>query len=186
MKIAVYCSSRWGLDPQFEEMAGAVGHWIGSHGHTLVFGGCRAGLMHTLAQSCHEAGGTVVGVITEGFLHRLDNDNVDQVVVTRDLGERKAVMIERSDVFVALPGGLGTIDEIFSTLSQIHVNKGDTRGMIIANVNGTFDHVTALLRSCANSPFADVTMLTHCTEARNTTQLLELLNTIEKQKENEK
>ena len=86
MKLAVYCSSRQGLEQEYFDLAAALGRWIGSQGHTLVYGGVNAGLMHAVAQACHDAGGHIVGVNVETFRHRTD-PLVDEVVYTADLGE---------------------------------------------------------------------------------------------------
>ncbi len=153
MKIAVYCSSREGLAPQYVESAQALGAWIGEHGHTLVYGGVKSGLMHTVAQATHDAGGTVVGVVPERFTHRTD-PVVDQVIGCHDLGDRKTIMMDHADAFVVLPGGLGTIDEWISTLSQLIVNDGDQRSIVVVNTGGLYDHQLAQLTATAHSPFA--------------------------------
>ena len=72
MNIVVYCSSREGLSPEYVQMAEALGHWIGEHHHSLVYGGVNAGLMHTVAQATANAGGKVIGIVPESFAHRVD------------------------------------------------------------------------------------------------------------------
>lgn len=153
MNIAVYCSSRAGLPQQYEDVARAAGRWIGEQGHTLVYGGVNAGLMHTVAQACHDAGGRIVGVVPDKFAARTDSI-VDEVISTHDLADRKDVMTRMSDLFVVLPGGIGTIDEWISTLSQIMVNEGDSRGIVAVNIDHLFDHQVEALKVIAHSPFA--------------------------------
>lgn len=152
MKVAVYCSSREGLDAEYIELAQALGQWIGGHGHTLVYGGVNAGLMHEVAQACHDARGSITGVSIEAFKHRTD-PLVDEIVYTANLGERKAKMYQLADAFVVLPGGLGTADEWIATLSQLVVD-GDNRPIIVANLHGMYDSLLRYLDEMAHSPFA--------------------------------
>jgi hypothetical protein len=153
MKIAVYCSSREDLEEKFVQPAIALGRWIGEHGHTLVYGGVKSGLMHTVAQATHDAGGKVLGVVPDRFKHRTDAV-VDQVVNCQDLGDRKTIMIDNAQLFVVLPGGLGTLDEWLSTLSQIIVNNNDTRDIIVVNIDNLYSAQLKQLEETAQSPFA--------------------------------
>ena len=116
MKIVVYCSSQAGLEEKYQQLARDLGTWIGQNGHSLLYGGSNAGLMHITAAATHEAGGHVIGVIPEMFRHRID-PVCDEVVYTANLGDRKQYMIEHGDVFVVMPGGIGTLDEWMSTLA---------------------------------------------------------------------
>lgn len=152
MKFAVYCSSRQRLDQEYIQLAQALGQWIGMHGHTLVYGGVNAGLMHEVAQACHDAGGHVTGVNIEAFKHRTD-PLVDEVIYTANLGERKACMYQLADAFIVLPGGLGTADEWIATLSQLVVD-GDDRHIVVANLHGMYDSLLRYLDEMAHSPFA--------------------------------
>lgn len=154
MNIAVYSSSQAGLPEPYEEVARATGKWIGEHGHTLVYGGVNAGLMHTVAQATHDAGGRVTGVIPERFAHRAD-PVVDTVIATTDLSDRKMRMMDLADVFVVLPGGIGTIDEWISTLSQIIVNgDDDKRGIVAVNIDHIFNFQLAELKAMSQSALA--------------------------------
>ena len=153
MKIAVYCSSRRALDQECYELAQELGQWLGAQGHTLVYGGVNAGLMHAVAQACHDAGGHIVGVNIEAFKHRTD-PLVDEVIYTADLGERKARMYDLADAFVVLPGGLGTVDEWIATLSQLVVNGDERRKVFVLNWRGMYDSLLHYLDEMARSPFA--------------------------------
>lgn len=153
MNIAVYCASREDLGEIYEAPAKALGKWMGENGHTLVYGGVKAGLMHTVAQSAHDAGAHIVGVVPMRFLARTDAV-VDEVIECADLGDRKVIMMDRSDAFVVLPGGLGTLDEWLSTLSQIIVNVDDHRPIFVVNTEGMYTHQLEQLRDTARSPFA--------------------------------
>ncbi len=152
MNIAVYCSSRKGLPAEVEATAVALGEWLGAHGHTLVYGGVNAGLMHTIAQSAHDHGSHVVGVVPECFKNNVD-EVVDEAVTTRDLNDRKAEMYRRSDAFVVLPGGIGTIDEWIATLSQITVD-GSPRRIVVMNLHGPYHHIGAQLKATDASIYA--------------------------------
>lgn len=141
-KIAVYCSSAPDLPADLSATAEALGRLIADLGCTLVYGGVNAGLMHTVAKGVHDAGGEIVGVIPEFFMHRAD-PLCTSVIPTADLNTRKARMIADADIFVVLPGGLGTIDEWISTASQIMASRvcddSFRRHIIVYNRQGMFD-----------------------------------------------
>lgn len=178
MNIAVYCSSRQGLSADIEATAIALGQWIGQNGHTLVYGGVNAGLMHTVAQASHDNGAHVVGVVPEYFMHRLD-EVVDEVIETRDLNDRKDEMYRRSDAFVVLPGGIGTIDEWIATLSQITVD-GSSRRIVVMNLDGMYDRMIEQLQVTEESPFARVKGMVDISIIASTIdEMIESLETIE-------
>ena len=153
MKIVVYCSSQEGLDEKYRMLARDLGTWIGEHGHTLVYGGSNAGLMHITAAAVHEVGGHIVGVIPEMFKHRID-PVCDEVVYTANLGDRKQYMIEHGDVFVVMPGGIGTLDEWMSTLAVMTIGNDDARPIIVANLDGLYDATVQQLADMTRTPFA--------------------------------
>lgn len=157
MKIAVYCSSREDLGPDVTGAAEMVGSAIGRCGATLVYGGVNAGLMHTVAGAASRVGARVLGVVPEVFRHRAD-PVCDEVVFTSDLNERKGVMIRQADIFIVLPGGLGTIDEWLSTLSDImvreRVDRDADRPILVLNLNGMYDGMVRQLCETAGSVFA--------------------------------
>ncbi|MHA7601898.1 LOG family protein [Alicycliphilus sp. T452] len=112
--ICVYLGSRPGDNPLFTEAAVAVGRWIGQHGGQLVYGGGRSGLMGTVAEATRMAGGRVVGIIPQALVDKeLANHLCDELHIVTSMHERKAMMAERSDAFLALPGGIGTLEELF-------------------------------------------------------------------------
>ena len=176
MKIVVYCSSQEGLEKKYQQLARDLGTWIGQHGHTLVYGGSNAGLMHITAAAVHEAGGHIVGVIPEMFRHRID-PLCDEVVYTANLGDRKQYMIEHGDVFVIQPGGIGTIDEWMSTLAVVTI-ADDTRPIIVANIDGMYDATIQQLESLTRTPFARGKNLSCTQAATSTDQLLQILNEV--------
>lgn len=175
MNIVVYCSSCDTLPDQYLQIAAAVGQWIGRHGHTLVYGGVKAGLMHVTAVATHQAGGRCVGVIPEMFRHRLDT-LCDEVILTTDLADRKQRMIGMGDVFVVLPGGIGTLDEWVSTLTVLCVGDDDPRPIIVADLDGMFEPTVRQLADLEKTPFARGKHLSRTLVATTAAQLLATLD----------
>ena len=137
--LAVYCGSRTGDDPRFVAAARLVGHWIGSHGGQLVYGGGRSGMMGTVADATQAAGGRVVGVIPESLVAKEHaRQTCDELHVVQTMHERKALMANRSDAFVALPGGIGTFEELFEvwTWRQLGYHQ---KPIGLLNVAGYYD-----------------------------------------------
>ena len=151
--ICVYCGSRPGTQPAFAYAAGEVGRWIGAHGGQLVYGGGKNGLMGIVAQATLEAGGTVVGVIPQGMVEReWANTDCTELIVTDTMHQRKAIMAERADAFVALPGGIGTLEEFFEiwTLKQLgYIDKP----IGLLSVNGYYDKLAEFMQSGAEEGF---------------------------------
>ena len=143
MNITVYMGSNPGKNPAYREAAKELGRFIGENGHTLVYGGSDAGLMGVVADNVLETGGMVIGVFPRTLkgiesLH----PRLDKLLETADLRERRAKMIALGDVFVALPGGPGTIEEISEIMSLARINH--LKGLCaILNVEGYFDHFKA-------------------------------------------
>ena len=112
--ICVYCGSKAGADPAYAALATEVGQWIGRHGGQLVYGGGRNGLMGIVADSTRAAGGRVVGVIPTALVEReWAHEGCDELHVVDTMHVRKRIMMERADAFLALPGGIGTFEELF-------------------------------------------------------------------------
>lgn len=152
MNVTVYCSSQVDLPPLCEEAALAAAQVIGEHHCNLVYGGVNAGLMHVVAYEASQHGSHIIGIVPETFKQRLDA-LVDESVLTCDLNGRKSELISRGDLFVVLPGGIGTLDEWMSTLSTIKINSNDNRQIIVANMNGIFNSTIDQLNQIADSPF---------------------------------
>jgi uncharacterized protein (TIGR00730 family) len=168
--LCVYCGSRTGEQPAFAYAAGEVGRWIGSHGGQLVYGGGKNGLMGIVAHATLEAGGTVVGIIPKGMVEReWSNPDCTELHIVDTMHERKAMMAERSDAFIALPGGIGTFEEFFEiwTLKQLgYLDKP----VGLLNLNGYYDKLTEFLQSTVNEGFVgdwQMEMLTVESEAES-------------------
>ena len=177
MKIVVYCSSQEGLEEKYRLLARDLGTWIGQQGHTLLYGGSNAGLMHITAAAVHEACGHIVGVIPEMFRHRID-PVCDEVVYTANLGDRKQYMIEHGDVFVVMPGGIGTLDEWMSTLAVMTIGNDDPSPVIVANIDGLYDATIQQLADMTRTPFARGKNLARTLAAANATDLINILSTL--------
>ena len=166
MNIVVYCSSSNNLDKRIIEIAEATGSTIGKTGCNLLYGGVDAGLMHTTAAAASAAGAKIIGVVPERFKHRAD-------ALCNDL---RLCMIEHGDIFVVLPGGIGTLDELLSTLSIMKVNNDHRCRIIVANIDGCFDGILAQLAATAASPFTTGTDFSDAyTVATSKQQLIETL-----------
>ena len=151
--VCVYCGSRAGVDAAYAEAARATGQWIGSHGGQLVYGGGRNGLMGIVAQATQEAGGRVVGIIPKALVDKEQaNRHCDELHVVDTMHERKAMMAERSDAFVALPRGIGTFEELFEVWTWRQLGYHD-KPIGLLNVAGYYDALDGFLQSCVRSGF---------------------------------
>ena len=144
MSICVFCSAN-DVAPQYVAAAEKLGRWLGREGHTLVYGGANLGLMEAVARAAHEAGATVVGVVP-AILEKTGraSDHIDVRVLCDSLDDRKAIMVERSDLFVALPGGVGTLDEIFTVVAAASIGYHHKR-VVLLNIDGFWDSLLAML-----------------------------------------
>jgi hypothetical protein len=152
--ICVYCSSSSAVDPIYVEAARALGQGLAERGRTLVYGGASVGLMGAVAEACHAAGGRVIGVIPRPMQDtRYVFEAADEIVVTADMRERKAVMAERSSGFVALPGGFGTLEEVLEvlTLKQLKLH---TNPIAFINIEGFWEPLIALFEHLYARRFA--------------------------------
>ena len=152
--ICVFCGSRPGADSAFVQSGDAMGRAIAARGLTLVYGGARIGVMGAVANGALAAGGRVVGVIPKSLVSReVAHDGLAELFLTDTMHDRKDRMILLSDAFIALPGGLGTLDEVFETmtLAQIGIQEKPT-GLL--DVNGFFEPLLALVRHTIATDFA--------------------------------
>jgi uncharacterized protein (TIGR00730 family) len=143
--VCVYCGSGPGTNPRFMETAIAFGKILAENHIRLVYGGGSIGLMGAVATSILEHGGSVTGIIPE-FLTSRENalTHVQEMIVTPDMHERKRLMFERSDAFVALPGGIGTLEELVEQLTWQQLGR-HSKPILIANIDGFWEPLLALL-----------------------------------------
>ncbi|PVB63360.1 TIGR00730 family Rossman fold protein [Labrenzia sp. 011] len=148
--VCVYCGSSFGSDPSHEAAATRLGQLIAEAGLRLVYGGGSVGLMGTVANSALESGGTVTGIIPR-FLEKREVmlDSLEDLIVTKDMHERKHLMFQKSDAFIALPGGIGTLEEAVEMMTWAQLGQ-HRKPVALANINGfwspllkLFDHMRA-------------------------------------------
>ena len=143
--ICVYCGSGPGTNPRFIEAAIALGKAIAENGIRLVYGGGSVGMMGAVASAVLDHGGAVTGIIPE-FLRRSENalSRVQEMIVTPDMHERKRLMFERSDAFVALPGGIGTLEELVEQLTWKQLGRHE-KPVLLANIDHFWEPLLSLL-----------------------------------------
>src|SRR5436190_5797914 len=143
--ICVYCASGPGTVPAFMEAAASLGRVLADNGIRLVYGGGSVGLMGALAESVLDHGGAVTGVIPDFLVNREHMlVRVQERIVTRDMHERKRVMFERADAFVALPGGIGTLEELVEQLTWAQLGR-HKKPILILNIDRFWDPLCALI-----------------------------------------
>ena len=151
--LCVYCGSSPGSDPAFAEAARAVGTLIGREGWQLVYGGGRAGLMGIVADAALAAGAPVVGVIPQSLMVReLGHPGLTELHVVETMHQRKTLMAERADAFVALPGGIGTFEELFEVWTWRQLGYHD-KPVGLLNVAGYYDPLLAFLDQATGKGF---------------------------------
>lgn len=145
MNITVYLGASEGNDSSLRKAVVELGSWIGQSGNALVYGGSKSGLMGAIADSVLNAGGKVIGVEPQFFIEKeFQHEGLTQLIVTRDMTERKTKMIELGDAFIAFPGGTGTLEEISEVMSKVSLKQLDAP-CIIYNLNGYYDSLKELL-----------------------------------------
>ena len=145
MNITVYLGALKGNDESLEKAVRELGTFIGKNGNTLIYGGSKSGLMGLIAKSTLNSGGKVIGVEPQFFIDKeLQYNGLTQLIITDDMSERKAKMIELGDAFIAFPGGTGTLEEIAEVMSKVSLKHLEAP-CILYNLNGYYDDLKALL-----------------------------------------
>ena len=145
MKICVFCSANQQIDNEFFTMTEELGTWAAKNGHSIVYGGVNQGLMESLGKATKEAGGQTIGIIPmvvekSGRM----SDYVDIEIPCDNLTDRKQLMMDQSDVFIALPGGIGTMDEVFTVAASATIGYHD-KPLILYNMKGFWNPLIAFL-----------------------------------------
>jgi cytokinin riboside 5'-monophosphate phosphoribohydrolase len=154
MNVCVFCSSSNAVDQVYFNDAAILGSLIAQNGHTLVYGGANVGLMEHLARSTKQHNGKVTGIIPRKIYDKeLSSDHADECIVTETMDERKRLMRNNSDAFIALPGGFGTLEEILEviTLKQLDYHR---KPVVFINTNGFFNPLIAQFELSFNEQFA--------------------------------
>jgi uncharacterized protein (TIGR00730 family) len=152
--VCVFCGSSFGDAPAFREAARAIGTGIAQMGYSLVFGGGGLGLMGDVAKAALEGGSDIQGIMP-AFLQALEPEVSPQekLIVTPHMQERKNLMLQMSDAFLVLPGGLGTFDEFFEVVTEAQLGV-HAKPIIVVNVRGYFDPLDAMLHATIKAGFA--------------------------------
>lgn len=145
MKIAVFCSANSNIEPIYFEKTRELGEWIAENGHSIVFGGCDMGLMECVAKAVFDAGGMTIGVVPSKIEENGHvSPHLSVEIPCDNLSDRKDLMLLKSDIVVALPGGIGTLDEIFTVAAAATIGYHRKR-VVLYNINGFWNTLVALL-----------------------------------------
>jgi len=175
--ICLYCGAASGDDPQFVAAAEAFGQALAMAGVGLVYGGASCGLMGAAARAALAAGGSVIGIIPEFFDSReIAAQGLTELVVTRDMHERKMLMFERADAFVALPGGIGTLEELAEQLTWAQLGRHD-KPLVIADIGGFWRPLLDLMAHMRNAAFIRAPHEVHYMVAERVEDILPMIFT---------
>ena len=145
MKICVFCSANQQIDPEFFTMTEELGIWAAKNSHTIVYGGVNQGLMECVAEATKKAGGHTIGVVPMRVEETgRTSDFVDVEIPCDNLTDRKQLMMDQSDAFIALPGGIGTLDEIFTVAASATIGYHQ-KPVILYNMKGFWNSLIALM-----------------------------------------
>jgi uncharacterized protein (TIGR00730 family) len=151
--LCVYCGSRPGAEPAYAQVARSVGEWIGRHGGQLVYGGGRNGLMGIVADATLSAGGRVVGIIPTALVEKeWAHHGCSELLVVENMHERKRLMAEHADAFLALPGGIGTLEEFFEVWTWRQLGYHD-KPVGLLNLDGYYDGLMTFLHTSVQQQF---------------------------------
>lgn len=152
-RIAVFLSSKTDVPPTARRAVDDIGRWIGTTSRTLVYGGARAGMMERLAQTVRDNGGRVIGIVPQVLVDRgRVSDLNDTVFYTADLQDRKSTFMREAEAFIVLPGGIGTLDELFTVLAA-RMLEGLDRPVMLYNADGTFSKLISVIEDLRTAGF---------------------------------
>lgn len=151
-RICVNCGSSPGFDPCYMAMARKLGHVINENQYELVYGGADVGLMGEVADTVLSGGGNVIGIIPESFAHKVSHQGLSELHIVGSMHERKKMMFDLSDVFIALPGGFGTLEEVAELLTWAQLGL-HSKPCGLINVNGYFNHLLSFLDNAVTNGF---------------------------------
>ena len=175
MKICIFCSANQQIDSDFFALTEELGRWIASEGHSLVYGGVNQGLMECVAKAAHESGGQTIGVIPQ-IVEKSGriSQYVDVEMLCDNLSDRKQLMEDQSDVFIALPGGIGTIDEVF-TVAAAHTIGYHHKRVVLYNMKGFWNDLLTLLDNLQQRGMVRGNWRNYIAVANNLDEIRELL-----------
>ena len=174
-RIGIFCSAADDIDAVYFEKARELGAWLGENKKTLVYGGANIGLMECVARSAKEHGAFIMGVVPTKLEERgAVSDLLDVTFRVDNLSERKDAMLRESDILVALPGGVGTLDEVFHVMASASIGY-HSKKVIFYNVNGFWEELMAFLNRLRGQHFARRPWENFCLVANNMEELIEQL-----------
>lgn len=156
MNITVYCGAHEGNDPEFLKRAEELGRWMADNGHRLIFGGGKDGMMGAISRALVKGGGELVGVTPKFFILAEEvRDDLSELVVSEDMASRRYSMMDLGDAFIALPGGMGTLDEISEVMAtkRLGLLSHTEKPVMIYNVNGYYDSFFRFLDDMSDREF---------------------------------
>ena len=176
MKICIFCSANDHIDSDFFALTEELGRWAAQQGHTIVYGGVNCGLMECVAKASHDAGGMNIGVIPQivekgGRV----SEYVDVDILCDNLSDRKQLMQDQADVFIALPGGIGTLDEVFTIAASATIGY-HAKPVILYNMKGFWDSLIALLDDLQSKGFTRKNWRTQIQVANSLEDIAQLLS----------
>ncbi|EGC35190.1 hypothetical protein DICPUDRAFT_152490 [Dictyostelium purpureum] len=174
--ICVFCGSRKGNDEKYVEVTKQLASEMGKRGYGLVYGGGNIGIMGAVSHGVQEAGGNVKGIIPRSLSPKeISGTTVGEVTYVDSMHTRKEIMYNSSDAFIALPGGIGTFEELFECMTWVQLGI-HSKPVGILNVNGYYDHLVSLLKNSVDSGFVDGRFISSLIVE---TDPIELLNKLE-------
>lgn len=175
MNVTVYLGSSEPKDPTIRDAVVELGTFLGENGHTLIYGGSKSGLMGVLAESAVEAGGEAIGVEPQFFIDSvLQYEGLTELIATKDMAERKAIMLDRGDAFLAMPGGTGTLEEIAEIMSKVCLDHLRAP-CILYNHKGYYDGIKQLLQNMIDQGLSTETQQAGITFADSMEEIKALL-----------
>ena len=180
MKVCVYCASSPLASETLRNQAGIIGKFIAENGHTLVYGGATGGLMDATAEAVRENGGEVIGVIPELIIENgRKSDLPTELIIVKDMNERKAVLKELADIFVVLPGGFGTLDEFYDTITSGSLGYFDKK-IFLVNYENFFEGVIMLIKNAQKENLGYSNRKTNLVITKDAEETVEQLKKYEK------
>ena len=174
-KIGIFCSASENIDKMYFDCTNELGTWMGQTNRILIYGGANLGLMECIASAVKKSGGEVIGVVPakleeNGKVSQLP----DKIIHTNNLSDRKDIIVEQSDVLVALPGGLGTFDEVFHVMAAASIGYHQKK-VIFYNINGFYDKLIDTLNDLQRQNFMRHSLSTYFEVAQTSDELITLL-----------
>ncbi len=174
-RIGIFCSASQTIDDVYFQKTKELGIWMGEQGKTLVYGGANMGLMECVAQTVKQGGGNIIGVVPSKLE---ENEKVsllpDKFLHTRNLSDRKDIMLEESDVMIALPGGIGTLDEVFHVMASASIGY-HSKKIIFYNINGFYNELLTILKMFEDKQFTRHKLSHYYDVANNFNELKNLI-----------